>query len=214
MTQQFLNPASTTPNDKLGDTPNSASDKINDNFTELYADVAANEAAIIANTALITGFTKTYHFYDNDTATAATPIVHGAGSATTYLTNDTLGTGTESYNPNSKAKLWNPATNEFDFSSLKLGDVVDFRFDLIISHGAAQEIDLFVSLAEGTAGAYELKASHNYYKTASTGVTVTAGFKLPITGDTTRLNPARPRFASVDAATVVVYGWYYEITEV
>ena len=36
MTQQFLNPASASPNDKLGDTPNSASNKINENFTELY----------------------------------------------------------------------------------------------------------------------------------------------------------------------------------
>ena len=203
-----------TANAKGGDTLFSAGTKINANTTELYADVAANETAIIANTALITGFTKTYHFYDNDTATAATPIVHGAGSTTTYLTNNTLGTGTESYNPNSKTKLWNPATNEFDFSSLKLGDVLDFRFDLIINHGAAQEVDLFVSLAEGTAGAYELKASHNYYKTASNNVTVTAGFKLPITGDTTRLNSARVRFASIAAATVVVYGFYYQITEV
>ncbi|MFT5450822.1 MAG: hypothetical protein ACI9N9_000302 [Enterobacterales bacterium] len=214
MTQQFLNPASTAPNDKLGDTPNSASDKINANTTELYTGVAANAQAIIANTALITGFTETYHFYDNDTATAATPIVHGAGAATTYLTNDTIGPGTRSYNPNSKTKLWDSATNKFDFTSLKLGDVVDFRFDLLIDHGAAQEIDLFMSLAEGGSFPYELKASHNYYKTASTGVTLTAQFILPITSQPTLDNPARPRFSSLAAASVVVNGWFYKITEV
>jgi hypothetical protein len=160
------------------------------------------------------GFTKTYHFYDNDTATAATPIVHGAGLATTFLTNNAAGPGTKLYNPDSKAKLWNTATNSFTFASLKLGDVVNFRFDLSIDHGAAQEIDLFMSLAEGASFPYELKASHNYYKTASTGVTMTAQFILPITSQPTLDNPARPRFSSLDAATITVNGFYYQITEV
>jgi hypothetical protein len=160
------------------------------------------------------GYTKTYHFYDNDNATTASPIVHGAGVSTTYITNDAAGAGTKTYNPDSKAKLWNAATNEFDFTSLKLGDVVNFRFDLSIDHGAAQEVDLFMSLAEGGSNPYELKASHNYYKTASTGVTVTAQFILPITSQPTLDNPARPRFSSLDAATITVNGFYYQITEV
>ncbi len=46
MAQQFLNPASTAPNDKLGDTPNSASNKINENFTEVYSDVSSVSAII------------------------------------------------------------------------------------------------------------------------------------------------------------------------
>ena len=71
-----------------------------------------------------------------------------------------------------------------------------------------------MSLAEGGSNPYELKASHNYYKTASTGVTVTSQFILPITSQPTLDNPARPRFSSIDAATIVVNGWYYQITEV
>ena len=130
MTQQFLNPASTTPNDKLGDTPNSASDKINANFTENYASIAGNEAAILANTALITGLTETYWFDANDTVTATTPISHTGGAANTYLTNDAVGGNTTSYNPNAKDTLWKPATNKFDFTSLKIGDVVNFRLDI------------------------------------------------------------------------------------
>ena len=61
-----------TADSKTGDTLHSAFTKVNANETELYADVAANVAAI----ALLQGFTKTYWFDDNDTATAATPIAH------------------------------------------------------------------------------------------------------------------------------------------
>jgi len=160
------------------------------------------------------GFAKVYHFYDNDTATATTPISHGAASATTFLTNDAIGVGNRVYNPDSKAKLWNSTTQKFDFSSLKLGDVVSFRFDLTISHGGAQEVNLKMSLAEGATFPYELNVSHDYYKTASTGVTVTAEFKLPLTSQPTLDNPARIRFASLTAATIQVNGFYYEVTEV
>ena len=65
MTQQFLNPASTTPNDKLGDTPNSASNKINDNFTELYNDnldstIACNQSNIATTLGATIDSTKVY----------------------------------------------------------------------------------------------------------------------------------------------------------
>ena len=206
---------------KTGDTLFSGATKINANTTELYTGVAANEAAIVANaaaivanTSLITGFTKTHWFNANDTATAATPIAHGAGATNTYLTNDALGPQTTSYNPDSKAVLWDPSTGKFDFSSLKIGDLVKFRIDLSISNAAAQEIDLFMSLAEGQVTPYELNIDHAYYKTASASEPLTANFEVYIGNEITKNGGARFRFSSIAAATIIVSGWFYKVTVV
>tara|TARA_R110000787_G_scaffold92994_1_gene195195 strand:+ start:1424 stop:1963 length:540 start_codon:yes stop_codon:yes gene_type:complete len=158
--------------------------------------------------------TKTYWFYVADSATASSPIVHGAGSTTTFLTNNNLGSRTFEYNPDSNANLWNPATNKFDFSSLKIGDIIDLRIDLVIDHAAAQEINIVMDLAEGESFPYTLNVAHDYYKTAATGVTVTAQFKLPFIGQSTVDGGARLRLTSIAAASIVVEGWYLEVTEV
>ena len=206
---------------QAGDNLFDAFTKINANDTELYADTAANEAATVANalaiiatTALITGFTKTYWFDANDTATAATPIAHTAAATNTYLTNNAIGSFTNSYNPDSKATLWNPATNKFDFTSLKIGDTVFFRIDINLTNSAAQEVDLLMSIGEGSSGPYEKNMDHAYYKTASTLANNTVIFEIYIGDEATRTGGARFRFASLDAATIVVNGWYYRITEV
>jgi hypothetical protein len=88
MAQQFLNPSSTTPNDKLGDTPNSASNKINDNFTELYA-VATLTRRVIVNTiadlpaavgGVITTAANTLYVQADDVAFSTSRLVIGANS--------------------------------------------------------------------------------------------------------------------------------------
>tara|TARA_R110000772_G_scaffold204975_3_gene315252 strand:+ start:4457 stop:5122 length:666 start_codon:yes stop_codon:yes gene_type:complete len=221
MARQELNPLSGAANDRLGDTPNAYTAKLNAMTTELYDDTAANEAATVANalaiiatTALITGFTKTYWFDANDTATTSSPISHTAAATNTYLTNNAIGSSTTSYNPDSKDALWNPATNKFDFTSLKIGDTVFFRVDIDLTNAAAQEVDLFISLAEGSAAPYEKNMGHRYYKTASSLANDTEQFEIYIGDENTRTGGARFRFGSVDAATIVVNGWYYRITEV
>jgi hypothetical protein len=160
------------------------------------------------------GYTRTYWFYAADTATASTPITHSANSTTTFLTNNGLGSLTSLYNPSSKANLWDASSNTFDFSSLKLGDIVDFRIDLFIDHAAAQEINLVFDLAEGSALAYTRNISHRYYKTASNGVIVTAHFKLPMISQETLDNSGRIRFTSIAAASIVVEGWLSQVTDV
>jgi hypothetical protein len=158
--------------------------------------------------------TKTYWFYPADTATSATPITHSAGSATTYLTNNALATRTTSFNPDANDNLWNPSTNKFDFSSLKIGDIVEFRVDLLVNNAAAQEINVVMDVAEGTATAYPLNVNHAYYKTASTSVPITAMFRLYIGDADTKDSSARFRLTSVDAASVVVEGWLVQVTSV
>jgi hypothetical protein len=158
--------------------------------------------------------TQTYWFDANDAATSTTPITHGAGSTTTFLTNDGAGPSTNSYNPNSKAALWNTSTNKFDFTSLKNGDTVEFRIDISISNAAAQEINLVMDIGEGVAGAYSLNVNHTYFKTASSGDQITAMFRIYMGDEVTRANPARFRLTSIAATTIVVNGWFYQITSV
>ena len=221
MAQDLINVGSTA-NDGTGDTWRDALVKVNANETELYADVATNTAAIATNAqaiidtaALITGFTKTYWFDANDTATTATPISHTGGATTTYLTNNALGSFTNSYNPDTKDALWNPSTNKFDFTSLKIGDTIEMRADIELDTSSAnQEIDILLSLAEGTAGPYELNIDRGYYKTISTGNKVTFLFRIYMGDENTRTGGGRFRLSSADNATIKVNGWFYQITEV
>jgi hypothetical protein len=220
MAQQTINIGSAG-NDGTGTNWRTAWSYTNLNFTELYSitnintiAIATNAQAIIDTAALITGFTKTYWFDANDTATAATPITHSAGATGTYLTNNALGANTTEYNPDSKNALWDPSTNKFDFTSLKIGDTVYVRVDIKLTNAAAQEIDLFISLAEGSAAPYEKNMGHRYFKTASTLGNDMEQFEIYIGDENTRTGGARFRFASVDAATIVVNGWFYKITDV
>ena len=199
MAQEIINVGSGD-NSGNGDPLRTAMIKVQNNFDELYTPVQ--------------GFTTTYWFDANDSGTTTTPITHGAGSTTTFLTNDGAGSSTNSYNPNSKAALWNTTTNKFDFTSLKIGDTVEFRIDIKISPAAAQEINLVMDIGEGNAGAYSLNVNHTYFKTASAGDQITAMFRIYMGDEVTRANPARFRLTSIAATTIIVNGWFYQITEV
>lgn len=205
MAQQNINIG--TANAKAGDTLFDAFTKVEANTTEVYSDIAANAAAI-------EGAQSTHWFNDNDTATATTPIAH-TGGATTYLTNNALGAQTTQYNPDSKARLFNTTTNAFDFSSLKIGDVVSIRVDILADTSSAnQELDIAIDFAIGSAGAYSLQLNHEYYKTVSTGNPVAPNIEIYIGNDFTRLNPAKVRFASPNNASIVVNGWFYRIVSI
>ena len=216
MAQQNINIGAA--NAKVGDTLFSAFTKTEANFTELYTDVGANTADIATNSAAIAGIsggTKTYWFDDNDLATATTPISHTGGATNTYLTNDSLGPFTNAYNPDSKDRLWNSSTNKFDFTSLKIGDTLEFRGDIEVDTSSAnQEIDILMSLAEGESFPYELNVIHLYYKSISSSNKITFMFRIYMGDEQTRVGGARFRFASDDNADIQVNGWFYQITEV
>ncbi len=158
--------------------------------------------------------TQTYWFNANDAATMTTPITHGAGSTTTFLTNDGAGSKTTFYNPNSKANLWNTATNKFDFSSLKIGDTVEFRINIDVANSAAQEINLVMDVAEGTTEAESINVNYTYFKTASSGDQITAMFRIYMDTNEKRTGSSRFRLTSIAATTIVVNGWFYQITSV
>ena len=85
MAQQFLNPASSAPNDKLGDTPDSACNKINDMFTELFAVSTLNRRVVVNSIAdlpapvgnVITLASNTLYVQADDIALSTTRLVMG-----------------------------------------------------------------------------------------------------------------------------------------
>jgi hypothetical protein len=184
------------------------------NIATNTSNIATNTSNITTNASNIAKRTITYWFYDSDTVTAATPISHTGGAANTYLTNSALGTSSTAYNPESNDRLWDASTSLFDFTSLKLGDTIEFRVDIDITTTAAnQEVSLLMSLSEGYSP-YEFNMTHLSYKTVSSNNKRSILFTVYM-GDTGTINGgARFRFASADNATIKVDGWLYKVTEV
>jgi len=212
MAQQIINDLSSASNDGNGDTPPVAMGKANANFTELYATIADLQAKVDA---IPDNLVEIYWFNASDSTTSTTPISHTGGAAGTWLTNDAAGSLTGSYNPNNKDNIWNPSTNLFDFSSLKIGDTVEIRVDISVDIASAnQVIDMFMSLAEGQAFPYSLHFYRSYYKTSATGVPIAFVANINIGNEVTRLGGARFRFASENNASIVVNGWYSKVTSV
>ena len=154
---------------------------------------------------------STYWFVTGSTASA---IAHTGGATNTFLTSNGLGSESASYNPTSKAALWNPSTNKFDFTSLKIGDTIHFTGRVEFDNLAAQEVDISISAAEGTASAHEHTINHTYYKTANTGSGLTFNTAFVIRNADEKNGGARFRFASVQAASITVISWTAIITSV
>ena len=127
---------------------------------------------------------STYWFVTKSNASA---VSHTGGAADTYLTNNA--NTTVSYNPNSKPVIWNPATSKFDVSSNKIGDVIHFTAKGSFNNLAAQEIDLFISVAEGTSTAHEHQINHAYYKTAKVGSGIVFTYHMESDSDLRLQNP-------------------------
>jgi hypothetical protein len=152
---------------------------------------------------------STYWFVTRSTAAA---ISHTGGATNTYLTNNA--NAVASYNPDSKAAIWNPATGKFDISSNKIGDVIHFTAKCDFDNLAAQEVDMFISVAEGTSTAHEHQINHVYYKTAATDTGITFTYVMVIEDADERDGGIRFRFASVQAASITVENFTVIVTEV
>jgi hypothetical protein len=142
---------------------------------------------------------STYWFVTRSNASA---ISHTGGATNTYLTNNA--NTVTSHNPDSKAALWDSSTNKFDLSNNKIGDVIHFTARVTFDNLAAQEVDMFISVAEGEATAHEHQINHTYYKTAATGTGITFTYVMVIEDADERDGGCRFRFASVQAASLSV----------
>lgn len=147
----------------------------------------------------------------NDAATAITPIVVIGGGADVLLTNDTLGAFTnELFLPVGVTSIWNSTTNQFDFSQLKLGDMVDIRMEVIADmSGPNSEFDVDLELGIG-GSPYSLSFGRESHKTS--GEKLIDRFNGIYIGDTNTLNnPAQFVVRSDTSCDVTVSGWYCKI---
>lgn len=173
---------------------------------------AADEAYISDGAG--TGAWKTPYFFGvedyADSATTGTPIALSSGSKV-KLTNDGLGANTnKTYKVPGEADIWVPASNHFDFSatSLKLGDTVDFRFDVTVNASSTNDGFDFILTPGFGASPYDLEVGYAEWKTATAHNFVF--FTSVYMGDTNTLNNPMEVYIKADSAsdTVVVNGWY------
>ena len=158
-----------------------------------------------------TGFTKTYWFVNESTNTA---LAHVGGANDTYLLNNSSGPRSFNHNPDSKNTLWNPSTNKFDFTSLKVGDLVTVTGNITFDNLAAQGVDIFISMSEGRPTAHEHQVNHTYFKTAKTGREISFTYPILMHDADAIAGGARIRFGSAQAASISGDTWTAVVTEV
>jgi len=131
------------------------------------------------------------------------------GGAAVVLTNDTLGVNTNTSNlPEDVDRLWDPSTNNFDWSDLKVGDMVDIRLDIIVKTLSSNTgIDVLLHLGTG-ASAYSIPfiQEHNFKSSGNHQIT---SFNSIYIGDTNTLNNGGQFKITADATcSVAINGWY------
>lgn len=143
----------------------------------------------------------------NDLATATTQIVVPA-DVETKLTNDTLGPNTNiSYLPMGVTSIWNTVTNQFDFTELSLGTMVNLRITIDVTTSSLNtDVNLDMKLGIGD-GEYKIQFDRTSHK--AVGTYSLSRFIGIYIGDTnTRDNPAEFVITTDNNTTVQVHGWY------
>jgi hypothetical protein len=153
-------------------------------------------------------------FFDyNDLTTQGTPIIVSADTPI-ILTNDGAGPFTNTaYKPIGVTDVWSAGTDTFDWSELKLGDMVDIRLDLDVTTTLNNtEVKVDLQLAIGGFQYHIPWVLSENFKTAGTHkINTYNGIYM---GDTNTLdNPARFEIVSDTDCTVVVNGWYVKIIQ-
>jgi len=145
----------------------------------------------------------------NDNATSGTPLNVTGGGAAVVLTNDTLGAYTNTqFLPEGVSRFWDASTNNFDWSDLKAGDMVDIRADITVTTSSSNTaIDVLLHLGTG-GSAYTIPFIQDYNFKAS-GTYQKVMFNSIYMGDANTLNNGGQFKITADAnCTVVVNGWY------
>jgi hypothetical protein len=150
-------------------------------------------------------------FHYADLATQTVPLTI-ASNVETLLTNDTLGAYTDiTQAPYGVSSTWDSVNNQFDFSSLSIGDLVHIRPDLTIDlTGTNTSYEVYMKFAVGTASEWTLSFSNAERKS-------TAAFKknsylgFDIGNEDTNTAPAEIWIKTDANATVKVNGWYVEV---
>jgi len=178
-------------NDNTGDPLRTAFTKTNDNFTELYSPKIG--------------------IYDYDSSLGSQSFT---GTAIKLLNNGLGAFTNKIYALDGVSDLFNTTTNEFDFSSLSLGDKVDIRYDYQITTSSVnQESRIYLNIGVGSGSPYSINQDTSFFKTA--GVHELSGANSFIyMGNLETLNfPAELMFTSDANATVILNGFVISVTK-
>jgi hypothetical protein len=130
-------------------------------------------------------------------------IFNYTGGSSANIPNDGLGDSTNALSPESITSFYDFTLQQFDFSEFALGDFITLRVDLDITVNADQEIDLLVTLAEGTPSAKSIKMSREYFKNIGTyNVVGEASFNIANTD--IQGNPGHVQIYSANGADIRV----------
>lgn len=147
----------------------------------------------------------------NDLATSTTPINIPATGIGVDLPNDELGAFTNKlYAPIGVADVWNSSTGLFDFTQLKLGDMVDIRLDIdVITTQPNQNVEIDLLVAVGGAQ-YSIPFVSQQFKNA--GLKKINRYNGIYLGDSNTLNNGAKFSIRSDAiASATVNGWYCKV---
>ena len=147
----------------------------------------------------------------NDLATASTPLVVTVAGSPVVLTNDGAGPLTnKNFPPVNVTDVWDEV-DSFDWSELKLGDMVDIRLEVDLIT-ASVNTEITIDLHLGTGGvAYTIPfiTDVNYKNVATHKLSAYNGIYL---GDTNTLdNGGQFKISTDKDCTVIVAGWYVRI---
>jgi len=146
----------------------------------------------------------------NDLATQSVPLVYTTGEL--QLTCDGAWPySTALYKPMGVTRLWNATTNQFDFSSLSVGDEITLRFDISVTTSATNQVLKVFSRFDIWWFPYDLTLDHQHFKTADTyNIVETESFYIG--SEWMRANPWRLLMTSDASATVKINWLYISVT--
>ena len=141
----------------------------------------------------------------NHAGAALTPAL----GVKTKVLNDAAGSYTNTvYKIPGYPNIWDPSTNQFDWSHLSLGDSVDIRFDFTATTNGTHNDTAIILRAGVGASPYDLTAITGEWQASGT-YQLTVWYSVYM-GDTNTLdNPAEVYIMSTTAGEVVqCNGWY------
>lgn len=148
----------------------------------------------------------------NDLGTTGAPISVSGGGGSVVLTNDEGGAFTNKlFPPTGVTDVWDKDNDVFDWSDLKLGDMVDIRIDVdVITTSVNTEIKIDLHLGTG-GSSYTIPwiLETNFKNTGTHKLNRYNGIYM---GDTNTLdNGGKFMIESDKNCTIVVNGWYCKI---
>lgn len=150
-------------------------------------------------------------FHYSDLATQTTPLSLVANTPK-KLENDTLGAYTVVTNaPFGVSSVWNPVTDQLDFTQMSLGDVLTLRVDAAITTSSAnQTLKCYAKLGVGSPSEFDLLLAQGQVKTAGEYPFV-AEVSFDLAYQDIVDSPAEIYIVSDGNGTIKINGWYISI---